>query len=232
MNPQPIPWPERRTRGAPPSTRAPVDEPTGGDELENICANYPELCVSPGRPIPGVFIPSPVDDPTAFPSTRPGTTPLPRGTPAGYPYGVPAGYPSPFELPFPSPNPMPGPARAPARRAVPQEPAFPWPSELLPRSGRRTQPRTPRPTRRPLPREQPLTLQPGQPIGADMPIGSIYDPLPSQPSPQPNPSPSVPNAPNDPCRAAATEQKREQRRRRKECKKFTTKTIRVCADKR
>lgn len=234
LNPRPIPWPSRRERGTPRVPPSTIEFPNEQPDLENICASYPELCTVTPRSIPGTIFPSPVDDPSiAAPTNWPSNWPFPATpsapSPAGYPYGVPLPY-DPFST-------TPGPVRAPAsprpatrvpRRTTPSEPAFPWPSDLLPRTGRRNRPAPSPLTRTP---SQPAPRSPTAP-GSPLIVQQPYNPLVDDPTRATAPQPSSPLVPSNPCTAAATEQKREQRRRRKECKRFKTKTIRVCADKR
>lgn len=202
------------------------------------------------RPIRGPFpLPGGVDPstrsvpdvrnpPRAMP-TRPRTLPGGSSTvspvlaPAGWTLGDPIAGPGydPFTY---TPPPSPAPHAPP--RAIPRStPAdFPWPDGFNypspfgnPRVGTRprTRPLTPQPTPRAPPRTTPGTPPRAQPTPRPQPPPGLT-PF-NTPEPQSQPQYSA-----DPCGAAANTAQREKRRRRKECKRFTTKTIRVCADKR
>lgn len=152
--------------------------------------------------------------------TRPRTVPGGSSTvspvlaPAGWTLGDPIvgpGY-DPFTWAPPSAQP-----RAPGQPFPREQPVdFPWPASLpfAPRGTGRPRP-TPR-TRTPL-TEQPL------PRPAPTPTLTPFDEPVPRSQPQPRPQPYQAN----PC----TAQRTERRRRQRDCKKFTTKTIRVCAEK-
>lgn len=64
------------------------------------------------------------------------------------------------------------------------------------------------------------------------PIGDPFTPLQPQPRQQQQIGRlTVAEPTNDPCAVRARDARRRQRQRRKECKRFVTKTVRVCADK-
>lgn len=165
--------------------------------------------------------------------TRPRTLPGGRSTvqplPAPAPWGLGDPLPSPGYDPFTyAPAPAPAP-RAPPRPAPRTRDPIRWPLGLpfglpgsVPAPSPRTRsPLTPQPTpsspSQPTPRAPPLPRLPPAPT-----LTPFDQPVPrSQPQPQRKPTEA------NPC----TEQRTERRRRQKDCKRYTTKTIRVCADK-
>lgn len=179
------------------------------------------------RPVPRTPGPptrtSPRTRPTTFPPLPAPAIPGPRAIPVDLPTRSPRGFPErvpgPSYDPFivappagrpvftPSPTPASRPATQP-RIAFPLAPGFP--------SSR------PRPSRAPAPRAQPSLRQLEQP-------GSPLTPV--QPGPLGLGRITVASPTADPCAVRVRDARRKQRERRKECKKFVTKTIRVCADK-
>jgi len=134
--------------------------------------------------------------------------------------------------PFPTSNPVPRQAPTGPLGLPLQGPWFdPFPF-AVPRTGRGTR-RVPSPRARPLNPQQPLTPQPRPTPTPRLPtvpapgpgLTPIQDPVGGL-SPQPGFRKASP--PRDPC----TEARSARRRRQQECKRFKTKTIRVCADRR
>lgn len=186
---------------------------------------------------PGTALPGPIPMPSTRRTTAPGRNtrgipapralpPRPRSMPRAQPTVSPVPAPAPWTLGDPLPElgydpytvapPTPAPRRPAQPFPQPRAPAFPFPTglPLSPRVGTR---RTVRSTPRTL-TSQPRRVQ-----------------LPRQPSFTPNPNPSplafaqpmAQPASSNPC----TAQREQRRRKQKACKKFTTKTIRVCADR-
>lgn len=158
----------------------------------------------PRLPSPVIPVPGsiPVELPTGVPSGRPASSPIFR------PRGVPAPVVGdPFVVAAPSPTP----------RYVPRgTPAQP---RRLPLAPPRFNPaRVPRSTPFDRPRTQPRPAQVSNP--------ALGTPLQPQRLGQTKAEPS-----NDPCAVRARDARRKQRRRRKECRRFVTKEIRVCAEK-
>lgn len=123
----------------------------------------------------------------------------------------------------PVPSPPPSPARAPAARPV----ASPFANPLFALAGLLPGLVSAPPRARIAPRaRQPLQRQLTDPINA--PIGDPLTPIKAQQVG----FATVAEPTNDPCAVRVRDARRRQRAKRKQCKKFTTKTIRVCADKR
>lgn len=174
----------------------------------------PEYGVDPTtRRNPRVFSPQPLPPrpqpmPRKGPSVR--TVPTPTGWTLGDPIPGPAYDPYTYAPPTPSP-------RRPAQPfPQPRAPAFPFPTGL---------PLDPRlaPRRVPRLRDRPLTPQPRR---VQLPRQPTFTPNPN-PSPLAFAQPLAQPTQSNPC----TAQRTARRRKQKQCKKFTTKTIRVCADK-
>lgn len=168
---------------------------------------------------PTTRLPSPAQ-PRALPRTRPTVRGLPA--PAGWTLGDPlpgVGY-DPYTVAPPTPSPRTRPRSTPRTRNPVRLPVW-WPvSDPVRLPGvapRRTTPLTPQqPTSSPRPRA-PLTPQ--QPFN---PLTPLQDPVPlSQPQGLRKPTSA------NPC----TTERTARRRRQQDCKRYTTKTIRVCADK-
>lgn len=188
---------------------------------------------APGRPgtWPQPRIPAPTGDPTdewnpplpTRPRTVPRTSTPVRTVPApGWTLDDPLDFPGydPFTHAPPTPQPR-APARPFPRTTGPDFP-FPigWPVDLPVRVPRGVPSGRPGPLS---PIGDPLTGQPSRPRGArpvklPSPLDPVLDPL---------AEPRRPPTEANPC----TSQRTERRRRQKKCKEFTTKTIRVCADK-
>lgn len=169
----------------------------------------------------------------APPRPLPRTSPTVRGVPApaGWTLGDPIEGPSydPFITAPPTPSPIHAPT---APRTVPSGrprvlPLLPgWIAD--PRSVPRVSPRTvPRSPLRPQQPSSPRTSPPRTPLPRKAP--APFNPLTPLQDPVPRLDPTRLQPPNEanPC----TVERTARRRRQKECKRFTTKTIRVCADK-
>lgn len=229
QHPAPSGPPRRTTRGR--IDTLPAPRPWPADP-------YPDY-----RPLPGfprIPFPLPTESPRATHSPRgtvrprvdPRALPRPRTAvptvPAPvYQPGVFEPIPGPGYDPFvvapPTPAPRSVPRSTPGRRSPVRLPVW-WPGQpVLPGTGApgrvRPGPLTPQqPTSSPRPRP-PLTPQrPPQPT-----LTPVNDPM-SGLSPQPGFRKA---SPSDPC----TEARAERRRNQRECKRFGTKTIRVCVDR-
>jgi Type IV secretory pathway, VirB10 components len=192
-------------------------------------------------PVPPIALPAPgpiaVDIPT--PGKRDANSIF--GPPADDPFiraNVPAGYPEtlrrqledPFQHVLESEMAVgPPPERAPARplpRAPTVSPAELFSLSPFPLGGLRPQPKARTSSPRSLRRQQRRRPAERQQLFERMPIGDPLTPVQPQTLGFTRADPT-----SDPCAVRARDARRRQRRRRKECKKFTTKTIRVCADK-
>lgn len=167
--------------------------------------------------MPPVSIPVPATIPVELPRPQPRTRNVPSPAPTTQP------------RPAPSPAPRPRPAAPRARPLL--SPSLllgsisgPILGLLAPRVSS-----VPRPTlgRVTLPRQRLVEI-------SDPMRNPIGDPLTPIKSPVPGLQPgrvTVASPTNDPCAVRARDARRRQRARRKQCKKFTTKTIRVCAER-
>lgn len=217
-----VPWPE----GFPAPTLNPIDfvleqyrlltRPLGEPTTNPRRRGGYRTRMPPTR-MPPVKIPVPASIPVELPP------PPARRMPSS----VPSPSPSPTSLPTAAPSPRPGSRAIPRARTSPTPglrlapllstllaPLFSVPS--MPLSLQPFNAPSARPTPRPVPR-----TQPSSPVGD--PLGPVQQPALGFAT---TTSPA-----EDPCAVRVRKIRREQRRRRKECKRFTTKTIRVCADK-
>lgn len=205
--------PRPRSAGPPRrgSRRAPVAAPIGFPEFIKIIGPFP-------IPTGGADVRAPTV--STRPRTLPGTrTPVQRvPAPTGSPWGAP-GFPlpspayDPFTVAPPTPRPIHAPAGRPAGRPRPRVLPF-LPGFGLP-GGQ--------------PRAVPRTLTPQQPRARD-PLTRPPAPSPLTPvNPGLSPLPQFQAKPtsSNPC----TTERTARRRRQKDCQSYTTKTIRVCADK-
>lgn len=163
-------------------------------------------------PMPPISLPAPGPIPVDIPTPA-------RSTPNARPDPFPPAVPSPGRSPAPSPRPAPRPARAaPARLINPLISAL-LSAPLYGSPGSLPSPRL-RPRSQPQPRLRELSqpsspLTPSQQPGVGLQPGRV----------------TVASPEGNPCEVRVREQRRKQRQRRKQCQKFTTKTIRVCADR-
>lgn len=176
-------------------------------------AGSPRTGSPAGRSVP--------DRPRTLPGTRTPVRRVPAPTPAGWTLGDPLAGPGYDPFTYAPPTPRVATPRATPRPATRPRVGFPLPFGL-PRvdPGFGTRPLTTQP--RPLTPQQPARARPGVRPSPPPTLTPFNDPVPtSQPQAFRKPSSA------DPC----TAQRTERRRRQRECKRYTTKTIRVCADK-
>lgn len=217
--------PPRRTR--PPVDTSPVYYPAGWPDAPT------EIFGAPGplrrvRPLPRTTVRSyPVDLPEWAVPVPGGPQPLPRTVPTVRTVPAPRWtlddpLPGPGYDPYTYQPPAPAPQRPaqPFPRTAPRD--FPWPFGL-PRAVPGSRPRsTPGPVARPLTPQQPARApRTPRPVKRPGPLTPLQPDVPPLPQFQPRPTQA------NPC----TEQRTARRRRQSECRKFTTKTIRVCADR-
>lgn len=173
--------------------------------------NVPAPRSQPRSP-PRTATPTPVPAPSTrpVPRTRAPVSPLPAGWTLGDPILGPGYDPFTYAPPTPQARPVP---RAPSRRARPRI-GFPLPYGPIGVPGDVGRPLVDRPLTR-----QPRPLTPQQPFN---PLTPLNDPVPTS-QPQALRKPTSAN----PC----TTERTARRRRQQKCKRFKSKTIRVCADK-